>query len=172
MGLPFYRPKKIGSELHIILEYLEFSKLGALDGKHVTIIVPLNSGYLYLNYRNTFSIVLLALVDDLYNFTAADIGSYGKDSDGGISAKSNLGKALENKTINVPEDVELPGTNEKLPYVMAGDEAFPLKPYLLRPYPAYKIGGYESKKSFNYKQTGKVFSSLNANDTVFVVSCR
>jgi hypothetical protein len=32
------------------------------------------------------------LVNAKYNFTAGDIGSYGKQSDGGIFAKSNLGK--------------------------------------------------------------------------------
>jgi hypothetical protein len=38
-----------------------------------------------------------------------------------------------------------------LPYVMVGDEAFPLKPYLLKPYNANKIRGDESKKIFNYR---------------------
>ena len=71
--------------------------LGALDGKHVTIIAPPSSGSLYFNYKKTFSIVLLALVDAKYNFTVVHIVSYGKDSDEGIFAKSNLGKALEKK---------------------------------------------------------------------------
>lgn len=68
-----------------------------------------------------------------------DIGAYGKNSDGGILSHSNMGKALEKNKMNVPSDRELPGTNEKLPYVIIGDEAFPLKNYLLRPYPSPQI---------------------------------
>jgi hypothetical protein len=60
---------------------------------------------------------------------AIDVGSYGKGNGRGIFPKSHLGKPLENKTIHVPEDVELSGTNEKFPYVIVEDEPVPLKPY-------------------------------------------
>lgn len=123
--------------------------IGALDGKHVVIEAPPNSGTLYFNYKKTFSIVLLALVDAQYNFIAVDIGAYGKNSDGGILSHSNMGKALEKNKMNIPSDRELPGTNEKLPYVIIGDEAFPLKNYLLRPYPSRQIYEDEQKKVFN-----------------------
>ncbi|XP_053967742.1 uncharacterized protein LOC128869234 [Anastrepha ludens] len=101
--------------------------LGALDGKHVVIQAPANSGSLYFNYKKTFSIVLLALLDANCKFIAVDIGSYGKNSDGGILANSALGRGLENGTMNIPEDSPLPGTEILAPYVILGDEAFPLK---------------------------------------------
>nr|XP_034194792.1 uncharacterized protein LOC117611013 [Osmia lignaria] len=52
--------------------------LGALDYKHVTIQTPANSGSLSFNYKKSFSIILLALVDANYKFIAVDVGSYGK----------------------------------------------------------------------------------------------
>lgn len=40
--------------------------------------------------------------------------------------------------------------NEDFPYVIVGDEAFPLKTYLLRPYPGKQNVGNE-KRIFNYR---------------------
>lgn len=97
---------------------------GAIDGKHILIQCPPNSGAQYFNYKGTFSIVLLALVDHTYNFTFIDIGSYGSTSDGGIFAKSSLRRACEENVLNWPNGS-----------VILGDEAFPLTPYLMKPYP-------------------------------------
>ncbi|XP_044760175.1 protein ALP1-like [Coccinella septempunctata] len=124
--------------------------IGAIDGKHVQIIAPANSGSLYFNYKKTFSVNLMALVDAKYQFIAVDIGSYGKNSDGGIFHNSNLKKFLENKALPNIEDKPLPGMTEKMPHVIVGDEAFPLKPYLLRPYPGAQCNEIE-KQQFNYR---------------------
>ncbi|KAK4879129.1 hypothetical protein RN001_007275 [Aquatica leii] len=124
--------------------------LGALDGKHVVINAPSNSGSLYFNYKETFSIVLLALVDANYKFIAVDIGSYGKNSDGGILTNSAFVKGLENKMLNIPESSPLPGTNILAPYVILGDEAFPLKTYMMRLY-ARSCVDDDEKSIFNYR---------------------
>ncbi|XP_039527525.1 uncharacterized protein LOC120479290 [Pimephales promelas] len=79
--------------------------LTAMDGKHIYIQAPANSGSLYFNYKGTFSVVLLALVDADYRFLVVDVGSYGSNSDGGIFANSVLGKALTDGTLNVPHQV-------------------------------------------------------------------
>lgn len=109
--------------------------IGAIDGKHVNIIATPNSGSLFFNYKKHFSIVLLAVVDPEYRFIAVDVGAYGKNSDGGIYSSSKFGKALERNALNIPCDKPLPGTNHAMPHVFIGDETFPLKTYLLRPYP-------------------------------------
>jgi len=117
----------------------------------VVIQAPVNSGSQFFNYKKTFSIVLLALVDAHYRFIAVDIGGYGRNSDGGLFANSKLGKALEKNKLNVPKDNALPNTQTIMPYIIVGDEAFPLKKYLLKPYPGSQIQGDKSKRIFNYR---------------------
>ncbi|XP_017881154.1 protein ALP1-like [Ceratina calcarata] len=123
--------------------------IGALDGKHVVIQAPPNSGSQYYNYKKTFSIVLLALVDANYKFLAVDVGGYGKNSDGGIFAHSAMGRRLEAGTLNVPDSRELPGSEMRASHVIVGDEAFPLKTYLLRPYPGVQLS--HDTRIFNYR---------------------
>lgn len=114
--------------------------IGAIDGKHINIQCPINAGSTYYNYKGSNSIVLLALVDADYKFIAIDIGSYGRNSDGGIFSKSAIGKKLHSKTFNVPEPTPIVENGNPEPYVVVGDEAFSLKTYLLRPYSRHHLG--------------------------------
>ncbi|XP_068082944.1 uncharacterized protein [Anabrus simplex] len=125
--------------------------IGCLDGKHVEIMAPSNSGSNYFNYKKTFSVVLLALVDADYNFIAVDIGSYGKNSDSGIFLSSPLGNAFHNGTFNIAEDSVLPGSDISAPHVILGDSAFPLKTYLMRPYPENQVQDNTDRRIFNYR---------------------
>lgn len=120
-----------------------------MDGKHVTIQCPPNSGSQYYNYKGAFSIVLLALCDARYRFTFFDIGGYGKQSDGGTLASSVVGKALENETIHFPEAACLPGRDTLCPHVIVADEAFPQKTNILRPYAGKSLD--RDKRIFNYR---------------------
>lgn len=64
------------------------------------------------------------------------VGEFGRASDGGIYASSDLGRGMAAQTLQVPEDEIIPGADHlgKMPYCMVGDAAFPLRPYLMRPY--------------------------------------
>lgn len=125
--------------------------IGALDGKHVVIQAPPNSGSMFFNYKGTFLTVLLALVDADYKFFAVDVGAYGRNGDGGIYASSSLGQMLETDILDVPGPKALPGAPHlgTVPHVIVADEAFPLKAYIMRPYPGRHLG--EERKVFSYR---------------------
>lgn len=79
--------------------------------------------------------VLLAVVDADCKFIAIDFGSYGREGDAGIYLKSKIGQNIRNQTFNIPESKALPGTNDVIPHVLVGDEAFALHENLMKPYP-------------------------------------
>lgn len=112
---------------------------GALDGKHVILRSPFHSGSEFYNYKGTFSIILLALVDDQYCFEYIDVGANGRASDGGVFSKSSLKSAIEDNLLKLP-----PNT------VFVGDDAFPLKEYLLKPY-SHHGPLTQKEKIFNYR---------------------
>lgn len=95
--------------------------------------------------------VLLALVYADYRFQAIQVGDFGRTSDGGVYAGSELGKEMDNGTLEVPPDMWLPDAAElgEVPFVMVGDAAFPLKKYLMRPYPGQNLT--HQKRIFNYR---------------------
>ena len=126
--------------------------IGAIDGKHIRIECPKNSGTLYYNYKGFFSIVLMAVCDANYCFTLFDIGSYGSNNDSGILANSEMGMRFEVKDFNLPQDKDLEECPYKpLPYFLLGDEIFPLKPWLMRPFPGNNLS--EENRIYNYRHS-------------------
>ena len=122
--------------------------MGAIDGKHIVVQAPANSGATFYNYKGTHSIVLLAVCDANYCFTLIDVGNAGKQSDGGVLNNSAFGKAMENQQLFLPEDSSVEGIPCPVPYFFVGDAAFPLKTCMLRPYPGRFL--VEDKRVFNY----------------------
>ena len=101
----------------------------SLDGKHIRMKAPPNSGSAYINYKGYYSIVLLALVDADGLFLTIDVGEYGRNSDGRGLQVSALGQAiqLQREDLNLPEPSPFPGETRPVPYYFVADEAFPLK---------------------------------------------
>ncbi|XP_018332402.1 protein ALP1-like [Agrilus planipennis] len=123
--------------------------VGAIDGKHIVMQAPANSGSQYYNYKHTFSIVLMAVVDANYNFIYAHVGCQGRISDGGVFKNTEFYKLLNKNKLNLPSPVELQGRSIKSPFIFVGDEAFPLRTDLLKPYSGQL--GRSPERIFNYR---------------------
>ena len=102
---------------------MDFPKPSAINGKHVLIQAPPRLGSLHFSYKETFSIVLMAVCDSKYRFTLVDIGDLGNQSDGSVFANSFLGHATENDMLNIPKLLPFPNSETYLPFVFVGDDA-------------------------------------------------
>ncbi|GFW55265.1 DDE Tnp4 domain-containing protein [Trichonephila clavipes] len=80
--------------------------------------------------------MMLALTDDLV------MDEYG--------GNLNLGKPhITNGNMNIPEAAELPGSASKLPFVIVADDALPLMPNIMKPYPGRNLSN--EYLVFNYR---------------------
>ncbi|CAH2001305.1 unnamed protein product [Acanthoscelides obtectus] len=154
---PIYMKKPSTNDwLSISQEFLQRWNLpnciGAIDGKHIRIQKPMNSGSSYFNYKEYFSIHLMACADANGSFTTVDVGDYGRNNDSGVFRNSGLGQALCNKTLNIPESVPLPGEEQfgqPFQYYFAADEGFPLSINIMRPYNGRALNN--NRRIFNYR---------------------
>lgn len=124
--------------------------VGSIDGKHIRMRCPKNSGSMYFNYKQYFSIVLMAIADANYRFLMIDVGAYGKDSDSSVMSNSNFYRRIENGSLKLPNETKLPNSNIVTPFVFIADEAFPLRNYLMRPFPRRQSQENE-KAYYNYR---------------------
>ncbi|KAG0723260.1 Protein ALP1-like [Chionoecetes opilio] len=147
--LPLYMPRPTQETWRRIAEgfwqHCNFPQcLGAIDGKHIHIQNPVLGGSQCFNYKRYFSTVLMAIADSTHRFVYVDVGAYGKEHDGSIFSQSRFARELQAGSLNLPEAEET-----ELPYVFAADEAYHLKPNMLRPYPARSLN--HTKSIFNYR---------------------
>ncbi|XP_064469243.1 uncharacterized protein LOC135383875 [Ornithodoros turicata] len=123
--------------------------LGAVDGKHVQIVAPKKSGSMFYNYKGTYSIVLMAVVDSKYRFRLIDVGAPGRAIDSAVFKESAIGRGLLSGKLQMPGIARLPNSDVVLPHVLIGDEAFQLRQDFLRPYPGKMLPPNETV--FNYR---------------------
>ncbi|XP_042146973.1 protein ALP1-like [Ixodes scapularis] len=151
---PLYRPAPDTAQWERIAA--EFGRLcnfpncvGALDGKHVAIQALSGAGSDTFNYKGFHSTVLMASCDATYKFTLVDVGQPGQFSDGGVFRESEMGRSMLTGELGLPPAGLLLQTETKLPFVFVGDEAFPLLPNLMRPFPRREL--QLLSRVFNYR---------------------
>ncbi|CAN8009352.1 unnamed protein product, partial [Ixodes pacificus] len=120
--------------------------VGAIDGKHIAVE---GRGSATFNYKKTHSIILLAVVDASYKFVMVDIGEYGSWNDSGVFRECPFGQKMMSGTLQLPCRKALPRHPGRMPFVLVGDEAFPLMENLMRPFPGEALD--LPKKCFNYR---------------------
>lgn len=123
--------------------------IGAIDGKHISIKAPKNSGTLYHNYKGFFSVILLAVVDADYKFIWVDVGANGSTSDCAVFNQSDLKAALETGTLGLPPQTALPGDDTPIPHFLIGDDAFPLRQWLMKPFSSRHLS--DEERIYNYR---------------------
>lgn len=123
--------------------------IGAIDGKHITIRKPPGSGSYYFNYKNSFSVVLMAVVNANYEFKMVDVGTNGRVSDGGVFSNTEFYRRLVNNKLHIPQPDNLPDSEMKQPYVFVADDAFPLMDNLMKPFSRKNLT--REQAIFNYR---------------------
>lgn len=108
--------------------------LGAIDGKHISIVPPANSGSYYFNYKGHHSLVLMAIVNAKYQFVYIYVSMNGRISDGGVLQNTVFFEKLENNELYIPSSETLTGTNRNFPYVFVAADAFPLRADMIKPF--------------------------------------
>ena len=87
---------------------------------------------------------LMAVVCPEYEFLFVDVGMNGRDSDGGNWSGRLMKEALEENSLDLPKATPLLGRNIDMPYVLVGDNAFPLTTTLVKPFPPKRVFNYRS----------------------------
>lgn len=92
----------------------------------------------YYCYKGFHALILLAVCDFRYRFVIVDIGSKGRQSDGGVFASSRIAKKLRSNRMNLPPAKYIP-SEPLIPHFLVGDEAFGLSTFMMTPYPGIHV---------------------------------
>ena len=112
---------------------------------------PPSAGSKFCNYKHTHSIVLMAVAGPDYECIYADIGTNGRVSDGGVWNKCSLSNKIDTGELSLPVPSHLPLSEKVFPCVLLEDDAFALKPHMMKPYP--QTGITQDKRIYNYRHS-------------------
>ena len=123
---------------------------GALDGCHMPVKCPddgLEACKEYHNFKNFYSIILMAAIDAKYQFIWASAGFPGNSHDSIILQSTELYRSIIEDSI-IPDIAENENGTNIFPLLL-GDSAFPFKTWLMKPFTNALFT--EEQKYFNYR---------------------
>ncbi|CAM5079663.1 unnamed protein product [Eretmochelys imbricata] len=129
-----------------LLQWNSLTVVGAIDGTYIPILGPDHLGSQNINRNRYFSMALQALVDHKGRFTGIHMGWLGTVHDTRIFRNSGQFEQLQEGTYF--PDRKITFGDVEMPIVILGDTAYPLMPWLMKPY----TGSLDSSKElFNYR---------------------
>lgn len=120
----------------------------AIDGCHMPMKCPpggLESCKEYHNFKNFYSIVLMALVDSHYRFVWASCGFPGNSHDALVFKSTDLWRRIQGYIPQMGQSTD----DVIVPPVIVGDSAFPLCTWLMKPFTNATLS--PSQRNFNYR---------------------
>ena len=99
--------------------------------------------------RFFLSVVSQGVADSGSRFIFIDKGAFGKQSDGGTFSGFTLYHFREDSESTLPKPANFEGSGTEMPFVILGDEANPLRKYLMKPFARKDMSCEE--RVFNYR---------------------
>ena len=124
--------------------------VGAIDGTHIPILRPQESALDYYNRKGYYSMLMQAVVDFRGIFMDVNIGWPGKVHDARVFVNSTLYQKACSGTMLPDWSRSLGGVS--VPLVILGDPAYPLLPWLMKPY-LENASSTSQERKFNYRQS-------------------
>eukprot|EP00794_Sanderia_malayensis_P005742 gene5742-biopygen4655 len=122
----------------------------AVDGCHIPIKCPpggQSSRKEYHNFKNFYSVVLMALVDAKYRFIWGSCGFPGNSHDSIILQSTSLWSRIKDGKFFPDICQEVDGV--QIPPLILGDSAFPFESFLMKPYTNAVLS--KKERYFNYR---------------------
>ena len=121
---------------------------GSVDGTHIPITPPLMNHTDYYNRKGWYSVVTQAVVDHNGIFRDVYVGWPGSVHDARVFTNSSLYRKANNGELLQGDTLPVRGGN--IPIYLIGDSAYPLLPWLLKPFP-FSISMPTDHKTYNYR---------------------